>query len=96
MNKIYNLKREDWEDLLKRPTQTVSDIESTVNKIFTEVQGFGDSILLKYTQKFDGVALDALQVSESEIREASSSVSAELKIAIAAAKQNIEVFHSAQ
>jgi histidinol dehydrogenase len=96
MNKIYNPIREDWEDLLKRPTQTVSDIESTVNEIFTEVQGFGDPILLKYTQKFDGVVLDALQVSESEIREASSSVSAELKNAIAAAKQNIETFHSAQ
>ena len=96
MNKIYNPKREDWEDLLKRPTQTVSDIESTVNKIFKEVQGFGDSTLLKYTQKFDGVVLDALQVSESEIREASSSVSVELKNAIAAAKQNIETFHSAQ
>jgi histidinol dehydrogenase len=96
MNKIYNPKREDWEDLLKRPTQTVSDIESTVNKIFKEVQGFGDSILLKYTQKFDGAALDTIQVSESEIRQASSSVSRELKNAIAVAKQNIEVFHSAQ
>lgn len=96
MNKIYNPKREDWEDLLKRPTQMVSDIESTVDKIFKEVQGFGDSILLKYTQKFDGVALDAIQVSESEIRQASSSVSTELKNAIAVAKQNIEVFHSAQ
>ena len=96
MNKIYNPKREDWEELLKRPTQTVSDIESTVNKIFTEVQGFGDAVLLKYTQEFDGVALDAIQVSESEIREASSSVGNELKNAIAAAKQNIETFHSAQ
>ena len=96
MNKIYNPKREDWEDLLKRPTQTVSDIESTVNKIFTEVQGFGDFTLKKYTEKFDGVALDALQVSESEIREASSSVRTELKNAIAVAKQNIETFHRAQ
>ena len=96
MNKIYNPKREDWEELLKRPTQTVSDIESTVNKIFTEVQGFGDAILLKYTQEFDGVALDAIQVTENEIRQAAASVSTELKNAIAAAKQNIEVFHKAQ
>ena len=96
MNKIYNPKREDWEEVLKRPTKTVSDIENTVNIIFTEVQGFGDSTLKKYTEKFDGVALDALQVSESEIREASSAVSTELKNAIAVAKQNIEAFHSAQ
>ena len=96
MNKIYNPKREDWEDILTRPTQTVSDIEDNVNKIFTEVQGFGDSALKKYTKKFDGVDLDALQVSESEIREASSLVRTELKNAIAAAKQNIETFHRAQ
>ncbi len=96
MKKIYNPKQEDWEAILKRPTQTVSDIENTVNKIFAEVQGFGDSILKKYTEKFDGVALDALQVSESEIRDASSLVSTELKNAIASAKQNIEAFHSAQ
>ncbi|NND78367.1 MAG: histidinol dehydrogenase, partial [Maribacter sp.] len=55
MNKIYNPKREDWEKVLKRPTQTVSDIENMVNTIFTEVQGFGDSIVKKYTQKFDNV-----------------------------------------
>ena len=96
MKKIYNPKKEDWEAILKRPTQTVSDIESTVNKIFTEVQGLGDSILKKYTEKFDGVALDALQVSESEIKESSSLVRTELKNAIASAKQNIEAFHSAQ
>jgi len=96
MKKIYNPKKEDWEAILQRPTQTVSAIESTVNKIFTEVQGFGDSILKKYTEKFDGVALDALQVSESEIKEASSLISMELKNAIASAKQNIEAFHKAQ
>ncbi|MGB5497685.1 MAG: histidinol dehydrogenase, partial [Maribacter sp.] len=96
MNKINNPKRADWEDLLKRPTQTVSDIESTVNKIFTEVQGYGDAVLLKYTQEFDGVALDVIQVSEREIKEAAASVSTELKKAINAAKHNIEAFHSAQ
>ncbi len=96
MNKIYNPKREDWKGILRRPTQTVSDIESTVNQIFAEVQDFGDSILKKYTEKFDGVALDALQVSENEINEASLLVSSELKNAIISAKQNIEIFHSAQ
>ncbi len=96
MKKIYNPKREDWEAILKRPTQTVSDIESIVNEIFTKVQGFGDSIVKEYTEKFDGVALDALKVSESEIGEASSLVSSELKNAIASAKQNIEAFHRAQ
>jgi len=52
MNKIYSPKREDWKSVLERPTQTVSDIEATVNTIFNEVQKDGDAILKKYTQQF--------------------------------------------
>jgi histidinol dehydrogenase len=96
MNKIYNPNREEWKDVLKRPTQTVSDIESTVKTIFTDVQEAGDAMLKKYSQKYDDVTLDALQVSESEIKAASYLVDSELKNAIAVAKQNIEIFHRAQ
>ena len=38
MNKIYNPSREDWKSVLKRPTQSVADIEDTVTTIFTEVE----------------------------------------------------------
>ena len=96
MNKIYSPNREDWKNVLKRPTQTVSDIEATVNSIFTEVQKDGDAILKKYTQQFDKVSLDALLVTTSEIEEAKTLVSEELKEAIALAKDNIERFHKAQ
>lgn len=96
MNKIYNLKRADWKDVLKRPTQTVADIEGLVNSIFEEVKTSGDSILKKYTQQFDKVALENMLVSEVEIEEAKTLVSDELKAAIQLAKVNIEVFHSAQ
>ena len=58
MNKIYNPDKKKWKDLLKRPTQSLSDIEDTVNTIFAEVKKDGDSALKKFTQKFDGVALD--------------------------------------
>jgi histidinol dehydrogenase len=96
MNKIYNPKREDWKAVLKRPTQTVADIEDTVNTIFTEVTMGGDSVLKQYTQKFDGVSLDTVFVSQTEIEEAVTLVSEELKEAIQVAKNNIEVFHEAQ
>lgn len=96
MNKIYNPKRADWKDVLKRPTQTVADIEGLVNSIFEEVKTSGDSILKKYTQQFDKVALENMLVSEVEIEEAKTLVSDELKAAIQLAKVNIEVFHSAQ
>ncbi len=96
MNKIYSPKRADWKDVLKRPTQTVADIEQKVNIIFKEVQKDGDNVLKTYTEEFDKVALDTLRVSEMEIEEAKTQVSSELKDAIQLAKTNIETFHKAQ
>ncbi|SFR84916.1 histidinol dehydrogenase [Maribacter stanieri] len=96
MNKIYNPKRQDWKDVLMRPTQTVADIEGLVNTIFEKVKLGGDTILKNYTQQFDKVNLDNLLVSQDEIKEAKSLVSEDLKAAIQLAKSNIEVFHTAQ
>ena len=96
MNKIYNPDKKKWKDLLKRPTQSLSDIEDTVNTIFAEVKKDGDSALKKFTQKFDGVALDSLLISKDGINEAASMVSEDLKNAITVAKNNIEAFHIAQ
>ncbi|CAM4416835.1 histidinol dehydrogenase [Zobellia nedashkovskayae] len=96
MNKIYNPNRSEWSAVLERPTQTVADIEQTVEAIFREVQNNGDATLKKYTEKFDGVVIENLVVSNNEIEEASALVSQELKDAIQLAKNNIEVFHKAQ
>ena len=96
MNKIYNPQKKDWKDVLKRPTQTVADIEGLVNSIFEEVKANGDSILKKYTEQFDKVSLENMLVSDVEIEEAKALVSDELKSAIQLAKSNIEVFHKAQ
>tara|TARA_R110002051_G_scaffold165130_3_gene235978 strand:+ start:40229 stop:41512 length:1284 start_codon:yes stop_codon:yes gene_type:complete len=96
MNKIYNPKRADWNDVLRRPTQTVADIEGLVNGIFEEVRLNGDGTLKKYTEQFDKVVLENILVSEAEIEEAKSLVSSDLKDAIKLAKSNIEVFHEAQ
>ncbi len=96
MQKIYNPSREDWKAILKRPTQTVADIEETVESIFSEVRENGDAVLKKYTQKFDGVLLDDFLVAKSELEEAKTLVSEELRYAIQLAKRNIETFHKAQ
>ena len=96
MNVIEYPKRADWSTILKRPTQTVDDIEATVNQVFDDVKRNGDVAIAKYTSMFDGVELDSMIVSESEIEFASSQVSEELKRAIQLAKSNIEAFHKAQ
>jgi histidinol dehydrogenase len=95
--KIFtNPKKEDWSVLLQRPTQSVEDIEKTVNQIFQDVQLNGDFAVSKYTSKFDGVKLDEFIVSEEEIKEASKHISNPLKEAILNAKRNIKRFHKAQ
>ena len=96
MNKTYNPEKTTWEALLKRPTQTVADIEATVDVIFKEVKNGGDAVVEKYTRQFDGAALQNQLVSNIEIEEAKKLVSTELKIAIQEAKLNIEKFHTAQ
>jgi len=96
MKKMSDPKRSTWESLLKRPTQTISDIEEVVNNIFKEVQADGDTVIKKYTAQFDKVALDSLSATETEIETANGNVSDALKQAINLAKSNIEKFHAAQ
>jgi len=96
MNKIFNPKKEDWEELLKRPTQTIEDIEVTVNEVFSEVKSKGDPAVSKYTDLFDGVKLYDFKVTSEEIEEAKKLISKDLKNAIDLAKSNIKKFHSAQ
>jgi histidinol dehydrogenase len=96
MNKIYKPNKKDWEALLQRPTQTLEDIELTVNDIFSEVRAKGDSAVAKYTDLFDGVKLDSFKVTAEEIEAAKETVTSELKNAIQLAKSNIEKFHKAQ
>ena len=96
MKKFFNPTKAEWSDILKRPTQTVEDIEETVNQVFAEVKSKGDVAVSKYTELFDGINLANIQVTEKEISAAANEVSEELKEAIKLAKNNIEKFHTAQ
>ncbi|WP_019038668.1 histidinol dehydrogenase [Psychroflexus tropicus] len=96
MNTIKYPKQEDWSELLKRPTRTFKDIETTVDDIFKNIQQSGDDAVLRYTSMFDGVDLKNLVVRPQEIESAKGLVSEELKSAIQLAKANIQKFHEAQ
>lgn len=96
MRNIVYPKKETWPEILKRPTQTVKEIETTVNQVFEDVQKNGDTSIKKYTKKFDKVAVTSLKVTQEEISIAVEAVSRELKEAIQQAAANIEKFHRAQ
>ncbi len=95
MTIIENPNRKNWPILLQRPTQSVDDIEATVNQIFKEVVKNGDLAIAKYTSLFDGVELDSILVTEEEVNNSVKGVSKELQEAIKVAKTNIEKFHRA-
>ena len=96
MKIINNPNRESWSEVLKRPTQTVGDIEATVTEIFTKVSETGDVAIKAFTKKFDGINLESNVVTSYEIELAIQQVPEKLQKAIRLAKQNIEVFHTAQ
>ncbi len=96
MRNIIYPKKETWSEILKRPTQTVKEIETTVNQVFEDVQKNGDTAIKKYTKKFDKVAVTSLKVTQEEISIAVEAVSFELKKAIQQAAANIDKFHRAQ
>ncbi len=96
MQKIYDPKKEDWTQLLKRPTQTFNDIEETVKSVFKDIEKNGDQAVTKYTKKYDGVGIENIQVSNAEIEEAVNLVPDDLSDAIVLAKNNIEKFHKSQ
>lgn len=88
--------RTEWEKILARPVFDTSSLNRVVSDVLSDVKDRGDKAVIEYEEKFDKVKLASLQVSEEEIKESESLVSADLKDAIRIAKRNIEIFHSSQ
>ena len=88
--------KKEWQTLCERPAFEQESLNNLVNDILMDVKINKDSGLLKYSEKFDKVVLNNMEVSQSEIEFANNQVSQDLKDAINLAKQNIEVFHASQ
>jgi histidinol dehydrogenase len=96
MNIVSNPTPENWKQLTARPQIALEFLESAVRNILNRVKKSGDDALRELTQQFDKVTIDKLEVTESEVTTAISSLSSELKDAIRIAAANIEKFHAAQ
>jgi histidinol dehydrogenase len=96
MKQIILPRKEDWSYLVERPTLNKKELTKDVQTIIETVRNEGDTALIKFAEKFDGVQLNSLLVTKKEIEVANSAVSKELKDAINIAKQNIEKFHKSQ
>lgn len=87
-----------YEKLASRNHMEAGDVLRVVGEVIENIRKNGDTALLEYTRKFDGVELKAesIKVTEEEIAEAYSRVDSELIAVIRRAKANIEAFHAKQ
>ncbi|WP_299709006.1 histidinol dehydrogenase [uncultured Tenacibaculum sp.] len=95
--KLYNNPdQKEWLDLCKRAQFDKSTLDEAVTNILEDVKENKDAALFKYAERFDGVKLTSLTVTQEEIKAAANEVSEDLKQAIVLAKNNIEKFHESQ
>jgi histidinol dehydrogenase len=81
---------------LTRPVQTVAaQTRQSVAVLLDQVRQGGDAALRTITARFDGAALESLEVGADEFAAARASVSAELREAMEQALQRIAAFHRA-
>lgn len=88
--------RENWDELLVRPSIDNKLLLKQVGKILADVQNKGDAALKKYSKKFDGIALRKLFVDAKELKQSEAKITNELKNAIDQAYDNILKFHLTQ
>ena len=85
------------ETLERRGAVNTARVEPVVRQILADVRKRGDSAVLKYAAKFDGLAKgETLLVSRDEMRSAWEATSPELQAAMMVARGNILAFAEAQ
>ena len=76
--------------------EPTTSVENIVLDILKNVKENGDKALKEYSQKFDGVELDSIEVTEQEIQEALAQVEPKFLEILKQAKQNITLYHEKQ
>ena len=62
----YPLKTE-WQQITKRPAFNTAELQGKVRAVLDDVKLNGDAALRKYTERFEGVILEDIVISEAEI-----------------------------
>lgn len=81
---------------LPRPAAATEPPISQVREVIAEVRRDGDDALRRYTQAFDGVAIDDVIVDPDRVYSAPERVDTALVTALEVAHSNIEAYHRAQ
>ena len=95
MIKIMDFDKVAAEEIFSR-VEPAFDVEEIVADIIKNVRENGDDALINYTEKFDGVRLSAVQLSQEEMIEGLDQTDPEFLRILERAAENIRRFHSAQ
>ena len=95
MIRIYDFNAVSDEEIFNR-SEDAFNVQDAVTEIIANVKAQKDAALLAYTEKFDKVKLDALQVSEQEIAEAFAGSDPDFIRVMRDAAANIEAYHKNQ
>ncbi len=93
---IHSREREALEALFQRRSRRMDEAEAAVAPILDAVRKDGDRALLRYAEKFDGLAGRSLRVAAEELREAERSLPADFLRAVDTASQRIRRFAAMQ
>ena len=97
LTRIYKEDKDAFKEYLMSRTQDLStDVLVTVSNIIQDVKENKDEACLKYTQQFDKVSLDTMEVSQEEWDAQILKCDDSVVVAMKLAKKNIEDFHKLQ
>jgi histidinol dehydrogenase len=92
-----SLSAEERRAALRRPAQADADgLHRRVREIIDDVRARGDQALLDFTERFDGVKLQSIEVDAAEFAAAQTALNAEQRAALERAIANVRRFHEAQ
>ena len=95
MIKILDYQTVDKRQIFAR-VEKVNSVTNTVTEILDSVKSQGDKALKYFAEKFDGVILDELKVTEEEIDKAFTLSDPEFVEVLKTARDNIKEFHEKQ
>ncbi|MDR2384666.1 MAG: histidinol dehydrogenase [Tannerella sp.] len=89
-------KKSEWAALQSRPEIETTTLFDTVQTVLNDIKNEGDAAIRRYSELFDKVIIEKLEVTGEESDKANQLISDELKKAIETACNNIKKFHQAQ
>ncbi len=91
------LSEQQQEQVLSRPVMANKQgLSESVASLISQVRDEGDRALLSLTEKFDGIKLDQVSLSQTQLNKSLALLSDDAKAAIELAYNNIVTFHKAQ